>query len=508
LPAFARRLLNQTADDRTAALDAVHQDYADSREHWQLMLDAFEGTGGFANGEYLWRYRNETPEDYDARRAMARYHNYVETIIDVYVHHVFTQEAERQTTNAELQAWWADVDGEGTSMTDFLRDRVIPLALATGHTGVLVDATPDAPTGPSVADQRARPILLAYPATSIRDWRTKRNTVSGVKLIEAVPDGSIVDEAAIGDDARQFLIWDPEGWARFTPQGDLVDAGTPGLGLVPFEVVKPKPSTLKAFCGRSLFSHGRIVQALYNRMSEEDEVVRNQAFSLLTVEVSDDGDVEQARKQLGTEIGTSRALVVRGKTSYISPDMAVPEQLRTSIDQIIRELYRVAHMRYERDSLQAESAEAIRLQFRELNEMLQGLAAELQRVELRLARFFFAWTSATPEQAQQAFEAADISINYADEFFLADLRLDLDSWMQAISMDLGETFTKKLKKKTVRRIEPELPLDEAEQIDQEIDAQEHQPQGSTVAGAADQLRKGAEQRLKELIATTSGGGGA
>ena len=496
----------ESDEDRTAALDATHPDYASNQESWQVMLDAFEGIGGFQTGDYLWPYRNETEDDFLKRQRMARYHNYVETIIDLYVQHVFTQEPERQTDHEDLKAWWTDVDGHGTSMSAFLKP-CLAMALAAAHTGVLMDATPDAPAGPSKADQRARPFLTRYPSTAITDWRTDQDAVTGVKLLEAVKAGSIADPVPEGDDARQFLLWDTEGWARFDSGGELLEGDIPSLGLVPFDVIRAKRSTLKPFCGRMLFSNANIVKALFNRHSEEDEVLRNQAFSLLTVEVPQDGDVEQAKKQLGTELGTTRAIVVRGKTTYISPDMSVPEQVRTNSGQLIRELYRVAHMRYERDSLQAESAEAIRLQFKELNEFLQGIAAELQRVELQLARFFFAWTSATPEQAEAAFQAANVSINYPDEFFLADLRLDLDAWILAISMDLGETMTKRLKKKAVRRLEPELPVDDAAQIDTEIDAQAHQPAGTTVGAAAQQLAQGTKARLAELVGTTSGRSG-
>lgn len=503
LPAFAVRLLSETAEKRTAALDSAHADFVSHREHWQLMIDAFEGAGGFADGSYLWPYRNELQDDYLKRQKMARYHNYVETITDLYVQHVFTRDPDRQTDNDDLRQWWDDVDGHGTPLTDFLRTSVTPMSLAVGHTGILMDMTPDEPAGPSKADQRARPFLTRYLATAIPDWRTAHASITGIKLTEAVPADSIVDEAPEGADAMQYLLWDTEGWARFTAKGELIAGGTPALGVVPFEVLRPKPSILKPFIGRSLFSHGRIVQALYNRMSEEDEVLRNQAFSLLTVEVHEGGDVEQARKQLGSELGTTRALVVQGKTDYISPDMAVPAEVRANILQIIRELYRVAHMRYERDSLQAESAEAIRLQFKELNEMLQGLAAELQRVEHQLAWFYFCWTSATPEQAEAAYRAANVTINYPDEFFVSDLRLDLDAWMQAISMDLGETMTKRIKKKAVRRMEPELQPEEAKAIDAEIDAQPYQPMGA-VNDAAAKLRQGAQSRLSELVSSTSG----
>jgi hypothetical protein len=388
-------------------------------------------------------------------------------------------------------------------MTEFLKP-CLSIGLAAGHTGILMDATTDEAVGPSKADVRSRPFLTRYPSTAIVDWRASKDQVVGVKLREAVPDESIVDEPS--EDTR-YLLWDNEGWARFTSDGELIDGGTPNLGLVPFDVIRPKRSILKAFCGRSLFANANVVKALFNRHSEEDEVLRNQAFSLLIVEVGPDGDVEQAKKELGTDVGTTSAIVVKGKPGYISPDMSVPEQVRMNAIQLIREMYRVAHMRYERDSLQAESAEAIRLQFKELNEFLQGIAAEHQRVEMNLARFYFAWTSPTPEAAEAAFDAAKVSISYPDEFFLADLILDLDAWGTAIAMDLGETMSKRLKKRAVRRIEPEIPVDIAEVVDKEIDAQDYQPGQTAVGDAAKRLQQGAKKRLGELVSTTSGKSG-
>ncbi len=464
------------------------------------MLDAFEGMGGFADGEYLWPYRNETPDDYEKRKRMARYHNYVETIIDLYVRQVYTQEPDRQTDSEELREWWADVDGNGTSISDFLR-QAISTALATGHTGILVDMTEDEPVGPSKADQKARPFLAQYPATAITDWRTKRAEVTGIKLVEAIPDGGIADE--VEADGKRYLLWDAEGWARFDADGEVIEGGMPGLGLVPFEVLRPKASILRSFIGRSLFSHGRIIQAIYNRMSEEDEVLRNQAFSMLTVTVGENGDVEAAKKQLGSDMGTTRVLVAQGEINYISPDMAIPAQVRDNIKHLIREVYRVAHMRYERDSLQAETAEAIALQFKELNEMLQGIASELQRVELSLARKYFAWTSPTPEAAEAAYDAAQVSVSYPEEFFVAELQIDLDAWAKAIALRLGDTMTKRIKKKAVRRIEPELTPEDAAKIDKEIDAMKDEAE-TAVNAAAGRLADGAKARLSSFVTKDKG----
>ncbi len=499
LPAFAQRIVAAEDHERITLLENQHVDYVTSVEDWTLLLDAFEGSGGFANGEYLWPYRYEANDDYCRRQEMARYHNYVETVIDLYVRHVFTQDPIRQSANQDLIEWWKNVDGHGTSIVEFMR-RTVALALAAGHTGILMDMTPDEPSGPAKVDQRSRPFLTAFTATSIPDWRVQRENVVGVKLIEAVPDASIDQPAPEGDDALRWLLWDEEGWARFSYDGDLIAGDMPDLGLVPFVVLRPKPSVTKPFIGRPLLSNGKLIQALFNRMSEEDQVLRDQAFSILTVEVGDDGDVEAAKKQLGQEFGTARAVVAQGKIKYESPDMEVPAGIRANIALIVREIYRSSHMRFESDSLQAESAEAIRLQYTELNEMLLGLAAALTNVEMKLARFFFAWTSPTPEAADAAFEAAKVQVDYPEDFFLADLRVELDAWMQAIVMDLGQTMTGRIKKRAVRRLDPEISPEDMKVVDAEIDKQPAQQQVQ-VEGMAGRLKMDAQKRIRDAVPT-------
>jgi hypothetical protein len=468
LPAFAQRILSEKDDDRRAMLEAEHPSYVEHVDSWSVQLDAFEGDGGFLNGGYLWPYPSEDPDDYLKRQKMARYHNYVETLVDLYVRFMFTQGVRRTSKSDDFNAWTENVDGAGTPLNEYLK-RFAAIALVNGHCGTLIDKTADEPTGPAKADEKARVFATIFPATTIVDWRHERNELVAVKLAEAAPDTDILDPKE-GDDAEQILIWDREGWARFDAKGELISADVPGLALVPLVILRPKPSTLSAMLGRALVSNINIVRALFNRASEEDEVLREQAFSMLVVNVPPDGDVNRAREQLGTAKGAAKALVVQGEADYKTPDQAVPGAIRENIAYLVQELYRAAHMRFKRDSLTAETAEAIRLQHQELNEMLQGFARALAQAEKEIARAWFAWNSPTPEQAQAAFEAAEVEAKYPEEFFLEELLSELEAWAEAIRMDLGDTMTRRIKKRVVRRVEPDMPVDELTKIDAEIDA--------------------------------------
>lgn len=467
LPAFAARLIALKDEDRTATLDLQHPDYAAQAPSWAVQLHAFEGTGGFLTGEYLWPYPSEDQEDYTRRKAMARYHNYVEALVDLYVRFMFTQGVKRSSTNEEYNAWLTDVDGAGTTIDELLK-RWSAIALASaGHAGLLIDKTPETPVGPTKADERARVFATVFPATSIVDWRFDRDMLVAVKLREAAPNTDILTEQDSG--AMQWLMWDQEGWARFNAEGEVISGDVPNLGLVPLVILRPKPSFLSPILGRALISNINVVRALFNRASEEDEVLRTQAFSLLTVSVPADGNVGDARQQLGNTVGAAKAIVVQGTIDYKTPDQSVPQAIRDNIGYLVQEIYRAAHMRFNRDSQVAETAEAIRLQHTELNEMLQGFAKALAQAEQQIGRAYFAWTQPTPEAAQQAFEAAKVEAVYTTEFFLDALATELQDWAEAIRLNLGETMTRRIKKKAVRRIDPDIKPDELKTIDEEID---------------------------------------
>jgi hypothetical protein len=186
--------------------------------------------------------------------------------------------------------------------------------------------------------------------------------------------------------------------------------------------------------------------------------------------VHPDADVDQARAALAGSIGTTRALVAHGKIDYATPDMQVPQAIRDNVAFLIQEMYRAAHVKFRKDSLEAETAEAIKLQHAELNEALQGLAQQLESCERKIARCYYAWTEATPELAQAAFERADPKAVYPDEFFVDSLLAELQAWAEGIALGLGQTMTRRIKKRAARRIDPSMSPDDVRAVDAEIDA--------------------------------------
>lgn len=470
-PAFVERLVGASDEDRAKALSSRHKNYDENLASWQVLVDAFEGRGGFLDGSYLWQYPREDSAQFDERKKQARYHNFFETLVDLYVRFIFTQGVKRESKSTAYNEWLQDVDGAGTGVNEFLK-RFAAMALVCGHAGMLVDKTQDEPEGPTKAEERARTFASIFPATSILDWRFTNTGLTAVKLQEAPPPPPIdqLPDPDADEASPHLLLWDVEGWGRFGADGALKGAGVPGLDMVPFVILRPKPSHLSLMLGRPLVSNANVIRAMFNRASEEDEVLRAQAFSVLVVSVDAEANVDEVKQQLGGMVGAAKAIVVKGDADYKTPDMSVPGAIRDNIAYLTQEMYRAAHVRFRRDSLAAESGDAIRLQYAELNEMLQALSRSLSQAEEQMARAWFAWNATTPEQAQAEFEEAQPVATYPDEFFLDALINDLDAWARALELGLGPTMARRIKKRAARRVDPDMAPEEMAEVDDEIDA--------------------------------------
>lgn len=473
----------------------VHPAVKDHGDRWTICLDAYDGEGGFLDGGYIWAFPRELKDEVTARKAHARYHNYSATLIDYYARKVFSGEITRETSNAELEAWWGNVDGAGTDMGSYLR-QALTKALAAGHVGLWADKTRDEATGPAKADEQASVFLTRYLPTAILDWRlTQDETITAVKLIEDVVNDDLLAETA---SSQQILLWDRDEWVR-VPEGEhpVIERADHGLGIVPLVMLRPFRHARWPFIGRALLGDGGILVALYNRSSEQDEVIRNQSFSVfvVTLPASGEVDVEKAKAALGNEVGSLRALFTFGSGDYKTPAMEVPKTLEQHQLFLIRELYRMAHIPYEKTSGDLQSAEAIKLQHEELASVLAGVASECERVERELCRLWFAWTSATPELAAQAFEAANIRIAYSREYFEADPETELKTLAAAINAVPSKTFEKAVQKSIVDRVGRGLSDETRATIDREIDAAQDEPAPEVNVSA---LRAGAEARLAAM----------
>lgn len=465
-PALFAALTRADDDTRKKFATAVHPEYADHVEDWQVLLDAVEGEGGFRGGAYLWQFPREEQTSYTARQDAARYHNVAEAITELYARKLFGGGITRETTDPDLAAWFDDMDGRKTTLTHVMRTGATS-ALTAGHAGFLIDKSTVAPLGPAKADDVGRVVPLMFPATAILDWRVDGDRLVGIRLSESITPASLLTPA--GEETVRLLLWADDGWVRIDESGNVLTWGAPDLGFVPFVRLRFKPNDRSPILGRSVFGHANIPRAIYNRESELDNILRDQAFSQLFVDVGVEGDVTKTRDQLGSVLGSSKAIVLNGKAQFETASMDVPTTLQGIIDRMVIAMYRAAHIRAPKDSAQVETAEAIKLLNDELDDVLQGFAAACAQAEREIVRARYGWLEPTPEAAEAAYQAAGFNPQYPTAFFLEDVSAELEEIQAALDLQLGATMSTRLKMRAVRRLEPTLDEPTAKKIEAEID---------------------------------------
>src|SRR6188508_3184526 len=82
-------------DDLDQVLQQRHPEYVQRVDDWHVLINAYEGAGGFRDGGYLFAFPRESQADYQRRQASARYHNYSAPIVDLVVRLLFTQSVRR-----------------------------------------------------------------------------------------------------------------------------------------------------------------------------------------------------------------------------------------------------------------------------------------------------------------------------------------------------------------------------------------------------------------------------
>jgi hypothetical protein len=133
-------------DPLVKRLHARHPDYTGTRGEglWRLLSDAAEGSGGFRAAidtlltlaaeddleeprfqdvprSYVVRYPRERLAAYARRVRTATYANYVAPVLREYAGHLWRKPPQRSDLPVAVAQVWADVDGAGTGIDDWMR---------------------------------------------------------------------------------------------------------------------------------------------------------------------------------------------------------------------------------------------------------------------------------------------------------------------------------------------------------------------------------------------------
>ncbi len=89
-----------------------------------------------------------TDDDYELRRARTPIPTFLAETLDTHLSRIYAREVKRVGPE-ELARWWADVDGCGTTIDQWMTESVAPLLLSLGQLDILMDHPP-APDGEEI----------------------------------------------------------------------------------------------------------------------------------------------------------------------------------------------------------------------------------------------------------------------------------------------------------------------------------------------------------------------
>ena len=177
----------------TESLELIGRRHPEWREHqlrWRWLLDSLEGGERYRQAVYgydqrglpvrnLVRHKREYPDpleegnpldgdfrvtpgadpattatddDYELRRARTPVPTFVAEAIDTHLSRIYAREVRREGPD-RLMRWWADVDGCGTSIDQWMAEAVAPLLLTLGQLDLCFDH-PAPPRGRGGRDPR------------------------------------------------------------------------------------------------------------------------------------------------------------------------------------------------------------------------------------------------------------------------------------------------------------------------------------------------------------------
>lgn len=485
----------------TASVSTVpsHPLYATWSPIWRKLAHVYEGAGGFLDGTYLhahprewldWQAENPSKpsKKLKTRRALARYENVGAPIIDQKSAALFRTPPNRQvgdgsdaTKDHSFHEWQKNVDGLGTSYNDWLRE-AWKVAGIFGYTVVVMgrDAIPEG-TPQTKANQRA-PYLRMYCPLDMPDWLiSDKGGLTAVRLYEAVPrtDFSGVPGEVLSRvktiTASSYKVEDvkaPAGRkkaqaAEPEPAAEIAH----DFGVLPVAILYAKRRALTPVIGQSVLHDPNMHIDFYNLTSEIRELLRNQTFGILNIQLPADGvDLDKARTALGGSTGTEDIAFTYGPMTYVQPDTENVGIYQEERSQLLRTIYRLCAVPFEIDSRDAESEGALKLKREDMKEILSDYANELERFERQIADFW--WRAEFGADAGPAKLAEEgLTIRYDRQFDVTPFQELLDQGTAMLSLKMPWKVVQAVQKRTLPYLLPDASQELVDQLTTEIDSQ-------------------------------------
>lgn len=411
---------------------------------YDLLYDAYTGSGGFLDGSYLFRHKREDLSDFNIRRKQACYSNFTRVIVNSLVNPIFKKTIVRDYDgNTMLDAFVADVDGLGTSLTSFMHKAAKWARLYSKVFLVMDNFTDEQMAGnrQDAIERRQFPYLYIVRPNQVTDFICDKY---GRFSSFSYRVRSSMSKTDLREDARSDeWTWTTDAW-RVKHEDETVNEGENGLGLVPVVTLSavddeddnplPVPDMLHI---------ARANRDLYNRDSEKREILRNQCFPVLVYPMTMQAasrakQIDADGEPFTLDIGTNNMLNVDANAShmptFIAPPMDPVQMLQTEMERIIEDMFRQANLTSVLAIETKQSGVAKQWDFEETTNTLADAAENCENAEKRIVELFLLWTNTS---------VTDLKIKYPRTFNITDVEDELQKAQQMKDLLVGGDVVKR-----------------------------------------------------------------
>jgi hypothetical protein len=443
-----------------------------SASRYQFIAHALEADGPFrpvvskdADGlplstglSYLVRYPRESAEKYANRNEVAFYASPLAQACNRFVGYLATKAPQRTLSNTLYDVMADDIDGRGNAIDVFWRNFAIN-AKARGAMLLLVDMPRSMPS--SLADQvaqRAAPYWTAIAPELVTDF-----TLGEDGKFNFVEFSGTYSE---GDKSTK-CTWhfDRQGWFAIDVEKRTLGEGTFSIGECPV-IIFSESGHFPSYGSFSAIAD--LSKRLFNMESELDEILRNQTFSILALQVPDNATETakiNAAQTAGETISTSNLLMYTGSApAFVAPSNGPAEAYAARIASI-REQVNEIGLNVATVNAQ-ESGIAMQMRFAQINGELARFAAGMEDLERR------AWHLTKMWLGMQT--AAEVS--WPRDFNLADITAELQILAEMRANNMPTEAIAEQEKRIVNLQFASLPDDEKAQMVQAINARMNEVQ--------------------------------
>jgi hypothetical protein len=464
-----------------------HPDYKKWLPEWNFYVASYFGGKFYRDGNYLSQHPFESATNYARRKQTAYFYNYCAPIIDIMVAQLYQESPRRdygslspnpvpsRVPETLFDSFWWNVDYEGTSWTQFIRDTQ-RFASVYGRVAIVVDKPKLlAQTQAEEKEIDIRPYLNRVTPENLTDWKYARQS-NGRVALEMIKIREYKHE-----EIEHYRIWTREGWELWETSSksnhdvNLLDSGVHSLNEVPVVILYNKRTGMKMLGLSDLKDISDINKNIYYLCSDAKEIIENTAFPMLAApyEKGSLGDEQIVGPRNVWQFDPDNA---NAKPFWLEPPHSSLTEIREWVQQDAAEIARIALMGGLRNisaSTQPWTGVAIQMQGQQLEAALVEKAENAEQAELDILNLWAKWQG----------EKFDGEIEYSKKFNVRDTSIILQSAVTALSANImSKTFERERQKLVVDALLPEADESIKKQMREEIDESEVQPLDNKDAG--------------------------